>query len=148
MIHAPVPQATQDIDTDDLDTNFDDGLVDKLSEAYPTLNSKSYRQKDLYAERHLLLEQSKEDPFEMLEAMAAGAPVISSNVYSIPEVAGGAARLIDPGSQAELDLAVSEVALDQPLRSELRARGLENVNRFSWDRCAAQTAAIYHSVRR
>ena len=69
---APVPQATQEIDTDDGDTNFDDGLVDKLSEAYQTLNAKSYRQKDLYAERHLLLEQSKDDPFEMLEAMAAG----------------------------------------------------------------------------
>ena len=64
---APVPQATQEIDTDDVDTNFDDGLVDKLSEAYPTLNSKSYRQKDLYAERHLLLEKAKEDPFELLE---------------------------------------------------------------------------------
>jgi hypothetical protein len=67
----PVPQATQDIDTDDVDTGFDDGLVDKLSEAYPTLNSKSYRQKDLYAERHLLLEQGKDDPFQMLEEMAA-----------------------------------------------------------------------------
>jgi len=68
----PVPQATQDIDTDDVDTGFDDGHVDKLSEAYPTLNSKSYRQKDLYAERHLLLEKAKEDPFEQLESMASG----------------------------------------------------------------------------
>ena len=51
---------------------YDDGLVDKLSEAYKSLNAKSYRQKDLYAERHLLLEQSKEDPFELLEAMASG----------------------------------------------------------------------------
>ena len=68
----PVPQASLEIDTGDGDTNFDDGHVDKLSEAFPTLNSKSYRQKDLYTERHLLLEKAKEDPFEMLEAMASG----------------------------------------------------------------------------
>lgn len=49
---------------------LDDGKVDKIAELYPTLNAKSYRQKDLFAEKHKMNERARPQPFDMLEAMA------------------------------------------------------------------------------
>jgi glycosyltransferase involved in cell wall biosynthesis len=81
-----------------------------------------------------------------LEAMACGAPVITSNVSSLPEVVGDAALQIDPTDVAALAAAISRV-LDQPaLADELRARGRARSQRFTWTRAAQQTLAIYQDV--
>jgi alpha-1,3-rhamnosyl/mannosyltransferase len=82
----------------------------------------------------------------VLEAMGCGCPVICSNVSSLPEVAGDAALLIDPRDQAQLVAELSHVLESAPLRHELRARGLERAGRFSWDRTASETVAVYHHV--
>ena len=79
----------------------------------------------------------------ILEAMACGAPVIASNVASMPEVAGDAAVLIDPLREEEIGGAIERLAEAPELRGRLRALGLEHAARFSWGRMAEQTLAVY-----
>jgi len=78
-----------------------------------------------------------------LEAMAAGAPVITSNVSSLPEVVGDAALLIDPMDPQAIADAMARVLGDPALRAELVRRGRERVKAFSWDRSAARTYEVY-----
>jgi glycosyltransferase involved in cell wall biosynthesis len=77
----------------------------------------------------------------VLEAMACGAPVVASNTSSLPEVAGDAALLVDPMAVDALSAALALVAGDPGLRAGLRARGLIQAARFSWERCARETLA-------
>jgi glycosyltransferase involved in cell wall biosynthesis len=77
----------------------------------------------------------------VLEAMACGAPVVASNTSSLPEVTGNAALLVDPTDVAALAAALLRIAGDSALRSDLRARGLVQAARFSWERCARETLA-------
>ena len=81
-----------------------------------------------------------------LEAMAAGAPVITSNVSSRPEVVGDAALLIDPRDAGAIADAVVRVLGDPALRADLVRRGLERVKAFSWDRSVARTREVYASL--
>jgi len=74
-----------------------------------------------------------------LEAMACGAPVITSNTTSISEVVGGAAVTVNPTSVDEIAEAMLAVAANSRLRSELREAGLARAARFSWERCAGDT---------
>ncbi|UOR06208.1 glycosyltransferase family 4 protein [Hymenobacter aerilatus] len=73
----------------------------------------------------------------IVEAQACGCPVITSNVSSLPEVAGAAAHLADPFSVDSLATALTDVAGNANLRATLVAQGLQNVRRFSWDASAA-----------
>jgi glycosyltransferase involved in cell wall biosynthesis len=75
----------------------------------------------------------------VLEAMAAGAPVVTSNLSSLPEVAGDAALLVDPRDIAGLRDALARVLGDDALAGELRARGRKRAAQFSWDRTADAT---------
>jgi glycosyltransferase involved in cell wall biosynthesis len=79
----------------------------------------------------------------LIEAMACGAPVLSSAVTAIPEVAGDAALLVDPHSEAALAAAFMALGTDDALRARLAAAGPARAARFSWDRCAAETLAVY-----
>jgi glycosyltransferase involved in cell wall biosynthesis len=79
----------------------------------------------------------------VLEAMACGAPVITSNVSSLPELAGDAALLIDPRSPEELFEAMSRVIRECDVRETLLQRGLDRVHRFSWRATAEQTVQVY-----
>jgi len=79
----------------------------------------------------------------VLEAMACGTPVITSNTTSLPEVAGDAALLVSPGQVEELTQALVRLARDAELREDLRARGLQRAGLFSWDRTARETLALY-----
>jgi glycosyltransferase involved in cell wall biosynthesis len=81
-----------------------------------------------------------------LEAMASGAPVITSNVSSLPEVVGDAALLIDPYDSEALADAMRRVLSDDTLRLELRERGLVRARHFSWDRSVRQVHEIYQEV--
>ncbi len=78
-----------------------------------------------------------------LEAMAAGVPVITSNVSSLPEVVGDAALLIDPLDENAIADAMCRVLGDAALRTELVRRGHERVKAFSWERAAARTYQVY-----
>ncbi len=81
-----------------------------------------------------------------LEAMAAGAPVVCANTASLPEVVGDAALLVNPRDVGELANAIERVITDRALRDELRARGFAQAARFSWERAARETLAVYAQV--
>jgi glycosyltransferase involved in cell wall biosynthesis len=81
-----------------------------------------------------------------LEAMAHGTPVVASNLTSLPEVVGNAAVLVNPENVFEIMRAVHRVLVDQPLRERLKARGYEQVEKFSWETSAARTLEIYREV--
>jgi glycosyltransferase involved in cell wall biosynthesis len=81
-----------------------------------------------------------------LEAMAAGTPVITSNVSSLPEVVGDAALLIDPYEPNAIADAMRRVLTDPDLRADLRRRGLARVHEFSWERSVARVREIYGEV--
>ncbi len=78
----------------------------------------------------------------VLEAMACGTPVITSNLSSLPEVAGDAALLINPYSTSELAEAMATVLNDSSCRQQLKAAGLARASRFSWEKTGQQTADI------
>ena len=81
-----------------------------------------------------------------LEAMACGAPVISTNAASLPEVVGDAALVVEPTDVAALAQALRDVLSQPGLQADLRQRGFARAAQFSWERCAAETLAAYAAV--
>jgi glycosyltransferase involved in cell wall biosynthesis len=79
----------------------------------------------------------------IVEAQATGRPVVTSNVSSMPEVAGGAACLVDPLDVAAIRTGILKVWHDAEYRERLVAAGFENVKRYSARAVAAQYAALY-----
>ncbi|MDO8638489.1 MAG: glycosyltransferase family 1 protein [Candidatus Daviesbacteria bacterium] len=106
----------------------------------------------LYASASILLYPSLYEGFGLpiLEAQACGTPVITSNISSMPEVAGssasGSAILVDPLDQTDITKKVKEVMDDSKLRVDLIKKGFENVKRFSWEKAAQETAQIYKDL--
>lgn len=82
----------------------------------------------------------------ILEAFAAGAPVVTSNVSSLPEVVGDAGLLVDPYQTSELSSAIKRLLSDQKLADELRQKGFERVKKYSWQKMAEQTLSVYREV--
>ena len=82
----------------------------------------------------------------LLEAMASGVPVVTSNVSSMPEVVGDAALLVDPTDPAALTTALQRVLRDPALHTRLRTAGLQRAAEFSWERTARETLAVYERV--
>ncbi len=103
----------------------------------------------LYAGARLMAYPSLYEGFGLpiIEAMASGTPVLTSSTSCMPEVAAGAARLVDP-----LDVEAIAAALEDCLSSDAwlagaRARGLARAAMLSWDRCAEQTVAVYSKLQ-
>ncbi|MFN2243278.1 MAG: glycosyltransferase family 4 protein [Anaerolineae bacterium] len=82
----------------------------------------------------------------VLEAMACGTPVVSSDASSLPELGGDAARYFDPHDGEAMAEAIRAVWIDPDLCAEMRQQGLAQAARFSWERAAAQTWAIYQRL--
>jgi glycosyltransferase involved in cell wall biosynthesis len=82
----------------------------------------------------------------ILEAMAAGIPVITSNCSAMAEVAGGAAILVDPRSIDQIEQAMARITLDPEERSRLRKLSLSHVRRYSWKKAALSTLQLYEEV--
>ncbi|MEX2015014.1 MAG: glycosyltransferase family 1 protein [Candidatus Hydrogenedentales bacterium] len=82
----------------------------------------------------------------VLEAMACGCPVICADNSSLPEVAGGAADLVQATDVDGLAAAMVKVATDAEHREALRTRGLARADEFSWARCADETLAVYRAA--
>jgi glycosyltransferase involved in cell wall biosynthesis len=78
--------------------------------------------------------------------MATGVPMLTSNLSSLPEVAGDAAILVDPRSQAEITAGIERLLTSPSLREDLVATGRKRVERFRWDRCAKQTWDYFERV--
>jgi glycosyltransferase involved in cell wall biosynthesis len=82
----------------------------------------------------------------VLEAMACGAPVVTSNTSSLPEVAGEAALLVDPYDVEAIAAAMQRVLSEPELAEDLRRRGLARAAEFTWERTARETIAVYERV--
>ena len=81
-----------------------------------------------------------------LEAMASGTPVVTSNVSSLPEVAGNAAELVDPYDTRSIADGIHRVLTDEGLRTDLRRRGLARAHQFSWESSVRRVREIYGQV--
>ena len=79
----------------------------------------------------------------VLEAMACGTPVVTTNVASLPEVAGDAALLVSPDDESQLVEAMRRALVDQTLRLEMVTRGQAHAATFTWERTARQTLHVY-----
>jgi glycosyltransferase involved in cell wall biosynthesis len=84
--------------------------------------------------------------FPVLEAMACGTPVITSNVSSLPEIAGGAALLVDPYAVDDIAHAMRRLHADADLRASLRQKGLVHAAEFTWRAAAEGTLEAYRRV--
>ncbi len=103
---------------------------------------------ELYQQAALLVFPSRYEGFGLpvLEAMACGCPVVSSNTSSLPEVAGDAALLVPPDDVAGFAQAMSRVLEDRETASAMKARGLSRAAQFTWERTARETVAVYRKV--
>ena len=82
----------------------------------------------------------------VLEAMACGTPVVTSNNSSLPEIAGGAALLVNPMNPKEIAGAMLRLLTDDTVRAELSSRGLYHVRQFTWKRAAENTLDVFLEV--
>ncbi|MGB7378154.1 MAG: glycosyltransferase family 1 protein [Rivularia sp. (in: cyanobacteria)] len=80
--------------------------------------------------------------FPVIEAMACGTPVITSNLSSLPEVAGDAAILVNPYSTREITQAMQIIATDERTRSQLSSKGLKQASNFSWQKTGQATTEV------
>jgi glycosyltransferase involved in cell wall biosynthesis len=81
-----------------------------------------------------------------LEAMAHGTPVVASNTSALPEVVGNAALMVNPENVYEISRALLRVLTDQSLRERMKAAGIEQAHRFSWDASVGRMLEIYAQV--
>ncbi len=84
--------------------------------------------------------------FPVAQAMAAGTPVITSSVSALPEIAGGAALLVDPRSETELREAMQNLLTSPATRSRLAESGRSNAQRFQWQECVRRSLAFFQDV--
>jgi glycosyltransferase involved in cell wall biosynthesis len=82
----------------------------------------------------------------ILEAMACGTAVVSSNTSSLPEIVGDAALTVDPQDTGAWVTALTEVLGNEQLREELRTKGLQQARKFSWEKTARETLEVYRKV--
>lgn len=79
----------------------------------------------------------------VLEAMACGTPVVTTNAASLPEVAGGAALLVSPHDEMQLIAAMRRALCDKTLREEMKTKGRTHAATFTWESTARRTAEVY-----
>jgi glycosyltransferase involved in cell wall biosynthesis len=78
----------------------------------------------------------------ILEAQSMGTPVVTSNLSSMPEIAGESAVLVDPKDPNAIAEAVQKLISDESYKNDIIEKGRENVKRFSWEKCAREIADI------
>lgn len=82
----------------------------------------------------------------ILESQACGVPVITSNLSSMPEVAGSGAFLVDPYEIVSIKSGIERVLGDEKLAKKLVLEGFENIQKFSWEKTAHETVKVYKEV--
>jgi glycosyltransferase involved in cell wall biosynthesis len=81
-----------------------------------------------------------------LEAMVHGCPIVSSNATCLPEVYGGAAAYFDPTSPEEMAETIESVVTNEDLRNSLIEKGYRQAGKYSWQKTAEETLAVYNEV--
>ena len=101
-----------------------------------------------YARASVFAFPSLDEGFGMplLEAMAAGTPVVTSNRSALPEVAGDAALQVDPADTAALATALTQLTQDQGLRDRLAERGRLRAQEFTWEKAVRSTWDVYREL--
>lgn len=82
----------------------------------------------------------------VLESLSCGVPTITSNISSLPEIAGDAALLINPASVDELYLNIKRLLSDEVLYARLKRKSIEQAKKFSWEKTAQETLEVYRSL--
>ena len=106
----------------------------------------------LYSASRIVLYPSLYEGFGLpiLEAMACGTPVITSNVSSMPEVGGpanaGAVLYVNPEDEKEIERVVREVMESKGIREQMIKKGFLQAKKFAWEKCAKETAKVYQEV--
>jgi len=86
-------------------------------------------------------------PIPLTEAMACGTPIVTSDANGLREIAGDAARFVDPQSDDDMAEALKSVLSDKNYSDTLAARGLARADRFRWDRCAKETLTVLENLK-
>jgi glycosyltransferase involved in cell wall biosynthesis len=102
----------------------------------------------LYLTAMIFAFPSMDEGFGMpvLEAMAAGTPVLASNRSALPEVCGDAALLVDPNNQQGMEEALTRLVADAELRQHLSQLGQARAQLFSWERASSSTWQVYQEL--
>ena len=102
----------------------------------------------LYREAEVCVYPSLYEGFGLspLEAMACGTPVVTSNISALPEVIGNAGVLVDPYDVEALAEGIYTVIDHPALREAMREKGWAQAQRFTWERCAKETMAVYRRL--
>lgn len=82
----------------------------------------------------------------VVEGMQCGTPVLTSNTTSLPEVVGDAAVTVDPENVASISAGLKKLLTDEPLREQMKQRGLERVKSFDWNSVAERTVAAFEAI--
>ncbi len=82
----------------------------------------------------------------ILESMACGTPVVTSNAASLPELAGAAAFQVDPDDARRLGAAIIALCVQEDLHAEMREKGLAQAAQFTWEKTARETLAAYQQT--
>lgn len=102
----------------------------------------------LYSSAQVLVYATLYEGFGLpiLEAMACGTPVITSNVSSMPEIGGNAAVLVYPANVEKIKKSIKEVLENKQLRKELISKGIKRAKEFTWEKAANETAQVYEEL--
>jgi glycosyltransferase involved in cell wall biosynthesis len=102
----------------------------------------------IYAAASVFLYPSLRESFgiPMLESMACGTPVITSNTSALPEIAGDAAMLVNPANESEITKAIQEALSNKSVREQLIEKGLQRIRSFNWNLSATNLLGIYQTI--
>ena len=103
---------------------------------------------EMYQKAKLFVYPSMYEGFGLpvIEAMACGCPVITSNVSSLPEISGEAAVFVNPLSTNDISEKMYTVLSDAVLRKKMSQQGIKQAKQFTWEKCAEKTIKVYEKV--